>query len=170
MGALKFTARMSRFGKNGEKSSWTYIVISPGQANKLKPDNKKSFRVKGSFDDYKFEKVSMLPVGEGKFIIPIKGQIRKALGKEAGATIKVVLDLDDRKPTLSPDLMKCLKDDPEALKVFKSLPGSHQNYYSNWIETAKTMATKTKRILMTLEACHKKQSFSEMMRESQGKV
>src|SRR5689334_22309112 len=112
MGALKFNARMLRFGKMGEKSSWTYIEISKDQANKLKPDNKKSFRVKGSFDNYKFEKVAMLPMGDGKFIIPLKGPVRKVLGKEAGATLKVVLELDDRKPTLSPDLMKCLKDDP----------------------------------------------------------
>lgn len=170
MGVLKFNARMSRFGKNGEKSGWTYIEISKVQANKLKPDSKKSFRVKGSFDDYKFEKVAMLPVGDGKFIIPIKGPIRKILRKEAGATIKVSLQFDDRKPALSADLMKCLKDDPEALKIFKSLPGSHQNYYSNWIESAKTVQTKTKRILMTLEACHKKQNFGEMLRESQGKI
>jgi hypothetical protein len=170
MGALKFKTRMLRFGKMGEKSGWTYIEISKAQAQKLKPDNKRSFRAKGSFDDYKFEKMSLLPMGEGKFIIPIKGPIRKFLGKEAGATISVSIELDDRKPTLSPDLMKCLKDDPEALKVFKALPGSHQNYYSNWIETAKTVQTKTKRILMTLEACNKKQSFSEMIRESQGKI
>jgi hypothetical protein len=170
MGALKFNARMSRFGKMGEKSSWTYIEITKVQANKLKPDSKKSFRVKGSFDGYKFEKVAMLPMGDGKFIIPIKGPVRKILGKEAGAVIKVSLEFDERKPTLSPDLMKCLKDDPEALKVFKALPGSHQNYYSNWVESAKTVQTKTKRILMTLEACTKRQSFSEMMRESQGKI
>ena len=170
MGVLKFTTRMLKFGRMGEKTGWTYIEISKAQAQKLKPDNKKSFRVKGSFDDYTFEKTSLLPMGDGKFIIPIKGPIRKILGKEAGATIRVALEQDDRKPVLSHDLMRCLKDDPEALKVFKSMPGSHQNYYSNWIESAKTLQTKTKRILMTLEACNKKQSFSEMIRESQGKI
>ena len=83
--------------------------------------------------------------------------------------MKVVLDHDDRAPTLSPDLMRCLKDDPQCLAVFKALPKSHQNYYSNWIESAKTIQTKTKRILQAMEAFAKKQTFSEMIREHQGK-
>ena len=65
--------------------------------------------------------------------------------------------------------MRCLKDDPLCLATFKALPRSHQNYYSNWIESAKTIQTKTKRVLMTMEAMAKKQTFPEMLRESQGK-
>jgi uncharacterized protein YdeI (YjbR/CyaY-like superfamily) len=92
------------------------------------------------------------------------------LGKQEGHSIKVVLELDERVPTLSPDLMRCLKDDPACLAAFKAMPKSHQNYYSNWIESAKTIQTKTKRILLTMEAMAKKQSFMEMMRENKGKA
>ena len=169
MSIVKFTARLQKFGKMGEKSRWTYIEIAAAQAQKLKPDCKVSFRVKGSFDSYTFEKVAMLPMGEGSFIIPIKTPVRKILGKEEGATIKVVLEADDRAPVISPDLMKCLKDDPGCLAVFKAMPRSHQNYYSNWIESAKTMPTKTKRILMALESFQKKQNFGEMIRANKGK-
>jgi hypothetical protein len=161
---------MQKYGKNGEKSAWTFIIVTSAQAKKLKPGVKKSFRVKGSFDSYAFEKVALLPVGEGDFIIPIKAPVRRILGKEQGAAVKVVLEADDRQMTLSPDLMKCLKDDPELLEVFKALPKSHQNYYSNWIESAKTMQTKTRRIVMALESFSKRQTFSEMIRESQGKM
>jgi uncharacterized protein YdeI (YjbR/CyaY-like superfamily) len=94
--------------------------------------------------------------------------VRKELGKQEGHTIKVVLDLDERAPTLSPDLMRCLKDDPACL-AFKAMPKSHQHYYSNWIESAKTIQTKTKRVLQTMEAMAKKQNFGEMMRENKGK-
>jgi hypothetical protein len=169
MGTVKFTARLEKFGKMGEKSAWTYIQVPAKLATKLKPDCKVSFRVKGSFDDYTFEKVAMLPMGEGNFIIPLKAPVRKQLGKQEGNTIKVVLDLDERAVVLSPDLMRCLKDDPKCLAVFKAMPGSHQKYYSNWIESAKTIQTKTKRILMTMEAMAKKQDFGAMIRESQGK-
>jgi hypothetical protein len=169
MSTVKFTARMQRYGKNGEKSAWTYIVVTKAQANKLKPDTKKSFRVKGSFDDYKFEKVALLPAGDGDFIIPIKTPIRKMLGKEEGSTIKVVLQLDDRQPTMSADLMRSLKDEPAALAQFKSIPKSHQNYFSNWVESAKTIETKTRRIVMTIEALARKYDFGRMIRESQGK-
>ncbi len=169
MSTVKFTARMQRYGKNGEKSAWTYITITKAQANKLKPDSKKSFRVKGSFDDYKFEKVALLPVGGGDFIIPIKSPIRKVLGKEEGSAIKVVLQFDDRQPTMSADLLRSLKDEPNALAHFKSIPKSHQNYFSQWVESAKTIETKTRRIVMTLEALAKKYDFGRMIRESQGK-
>lgn len=160
---------MSRYGKNGEKSSWTYIVITKAQADKLKPDSRKGFRVKGSFDDYRFEKVALLPVGGGDFIIPIKSAIRKTLGKEAGASIKVVLELDERELTLSRDLMSSLKEDPAALAQFKMIPKSHQHYFSNWVESAKTIETKTRRILMTIDALARKYDFGKMIRESQGK-
>jgi len=62
--------------------------------------------------------------------------------------------------------MKCLKEVPEAMKFFKTLPGSHQRYFSKWIDDAKTMQTKTKRIVMALTAFSKKQGFQEMMREN----
>ena len=52
------------------------------------------------------------------------------------------------------------------MKFFKTLPGSHQRYFSKWIEDAKTMQTKTKRIVMALTAFSKKQGFPEMMREN----
>ena len=169
MSIVKFTAQLEKFGKNGEKTGWTFIQIPAKLAQKLKPDCKVSFRVKGSFDDYMFEKVAMLPMGEGNFIIPLKAPVRKELGKHEGHTIKVVLELDERTLTLSPDLIRCLKDDPQCLASFKALPKSHQHYYSNWIDEAKTIQTKTKRILMTMEAMAKKQTFPEMIRESQGK-
>jgi uncharacterized protein YdeI (YjbR/CyaY-like superfamily) len=57
-----------------------------------------------------------------------------------------------------------MEDDPGALDYFKKLPPSHQNYYSKWIESAKTDITKAKRIALTLNACSKKMSFSQMMR------
>jgi uncharacterized protein YdeI (YjbR/CyaY-like superfamily) len=52
-----------------------------------------------------------------------------------------------------------------AMEFFSSLPKSHQNYYSKWIDSAKTLQTKTKRIVVCLTAFSKKQGFGEMMRE-----
>jgi uncharacterized protein YdeI (YjbR/CyaY-like superfamily) len=57
-----------------------------------------------------------------------------------------------------------LKEDPAALQFFKSLPPSHQQYYSKWIESAKTSATKAKRIVISMEGFGKKQGYGEMMR------
>lgn len=161
---LQFIAIIQKFDKKGEKTGWTYIEISALQTKKLKPETKVSFRVKGTLDQYQFEKVALLPMGDGNFILPINGTMRKAIGKKQGDKIKVVMERDDRKMTISPDLMACLKEDPEALKFFKSLPGSHQLYFSKWIESAKTAQTKTKRIVTAMVAFNKKLGYSEMMR------
>ena len=161
---IQFTTTILQFHKKGEKTGWSYIEISAAQANKLNSGCKVSFRVKGKIDDYVFDKTSLLPMGEGNFILPINGKIRKAIQKQQGSKVKVTMELDNRARTLSKDLMDCLNDDAEALTFFKSLPKSHQNYFSNWIESAKTAPTKTKRIVMAVTAMSKKQGFGEMMR------
>jgi hypothetical protein len=161
---VTFTTTLQRFQKKGEKSGWTYVEISASHAQKLKPGTKVSFRVKGTLDAHRIEKTSLLPMGDGNFILPFNAAMRKGTGKNAGDKIKVSLELDERKLTLSADLMACLKDEPDALKFFKSLPPSHQQYYSKWIEGAKTIQTKTKRITVTVMACARKMGYGEMMR------
>lgn len=161
---IKFKATIYRFDKQGEKTGWSYLEISARQAQKLKPDCKVSFRVKGTFDGHSFSKTALLPMGNGNFILPWNASHRKETGKKHGDVVTVVMEADERELTLSPDLMKCLKDDPEAMQFFKTLTKSHQQYFSKWIDSAKTISTKTKRIIMTLEACHHKQGYPEMIR------
>jgi hypothetical protein len=161
---IQFSTTILQFDKRGEKTGWSYIEISSIQANKLNPGCKVSFRVKGKIDTHVFEKVALLPMGDGNFILPVNGTIRKVIRKHQGDKVKVTLELDKRSLVLSQDLMECLKEDPKAMDFFNSLPKSHQNYFSNWIESAKTVQTKTKRIVMAIEAFSKKQGFGEMMR------
>jgi hypothetical protein len=166
---IKFNATIERFQKMGEKTGWSYIKVSAAQASKLKPGYKVSFRIKGRIDTYEFEKLALIPMGKGDFILPINGTIRKATGKQHGDKISITMEADERKLTLSKDLMVCLADDPPALAFFKTLPGSHQLYFSKWIESAKTAQTKTKRIAMAVMGLAKKQNYPEMMRANKGR-
>jgi hypothetical protein len=161
---ISFSTKIQRFGKQGEKTGWSYIEINERQAEKLNPGFKKSFRVKGMLDNYAIEKTAVLPMGEGNFILPMNATLRKATGKQAGDKINVQLALDERAIVLSATFVKCLKDDARAFEFFKSLPKSHQNYFSKWIESAKTAQTKTKRITMALIALGSGQGYNEMMR------
>lgn len=163
---ISFTTTLQRFDKKGEKSGWTFVEINAAQASKLKPKTKVSYRVKGTLDSHPINKVALLPMGNGNFIIPFNAAMRKATGKRAGEKIKVVLEVDERKFTLSPDLMACLNDEPPALAHFKTLPGSHQRYFSKWVDSAKTPSTKAKRILMAVVALSRKLGFAEMLREN----
>jgi hypothetical protein len=132
----------------------------------IKPATKVSFRVKGTLDSFAIQKTALLPMGDGKFILPLNASMRKGIGKKQGEKLKVSVAIDEREIELSRDLMKCLKADPQALVFFKTLTKGHQQYFSKWIESAKTTQTKTKRIVMALVAFNKKQGYPEMMREN----
>ena len=161
---VTFATTIHRFDKQGEKTGWTYIEISATQAHKLKPNTKVSFRVKGKLDDFQIEKTALIPMGDGKFILPINATMRRGIKKKHGDKLKVTLEEDDREIDLSADLITCLKDEPQAYTFFKSLSKGHQQYFSKWIESAKTTQTKTKRIVMAVIALSQKQGYPEMIR------
>ncbi|WP_276501285.1 YdeI/OmpD-associated family protein [Terrimonas pollutisoli] len=166
---VQFTATIHKFEKQGEKSGWTYIEIPADIAQQLKPGNKKSFRVKGKLDQFKIAGVSLLPMGGGSFIMAINATMRKGIGKKQGAMLKVALQEDKKAYELNAEFLECLNDEPRALKNFEAMPRSFQNYYSKWIESAKTEPTKTKRIAAAVSSLATGMNFSEMMRSMQKK-
>lgn len=161
---VQFNAVIKKFAKQGEKTGWSYIEIPEEIARRIKPDYKKSYRVKGSLDNYKIERTSLIPMGGGSFIIPINATIRKALGKRQGATIKASLAEDARTVQINKSFLICLGDEPDALEFFNSLPGSHRNYFSKWIESAKTEETKANRIVRAVTALSRKLGYAGMLR------
>jgi hypothetical protein len=161
---VTFSAKIQRFVTKGEKTGWSYVSISERNADKMNPNCRKSYRVKGTLDSFKIQKVSILPMGDGSFILPINATMRKGTGKQAGDTLKVSLELDARQLQLNADFIQCLKDDARAYDFFQTLPRAHQNYFSKWIDDAKTISTKTKRITMAVIALAQGQGYPEMIR------
>jgi hypothetical protein len=162
---ISFTATIHKFDKKGEKTGWNYIEISASQAKKLKPETKTSFRVKGKLDQFTIKQIALIPMGDGKFIIPFNATMRKGTGKKHGDSIKVSLELDESKFVMNDDFIACLNDDPQANTFFKTLTAGHQRYFSKWIDSAKTSSTKTKRIVMAVNALARNMGFPEMLRE-----
>jgi uncharacterized protein YdeI (YjbR/CyaY-like superfamily) len=80
--------------------------------------------------------------------------------------VKVQLIEDKSEFVFNSDLMECLNDEPDAFNFFKTLRGSHQRYFSKWIDSAKTEQTKAKRIAQAVNALAKKQGYPEMLRAS----
>ena len=162
---LQFSTIIKKFDEQGEKTGWTYIDVPQSIASKLKPGNKKSFRVKGKLDQYSFRGIALVPIGGGDFIMALNAAIRKSIGKQKGAKVLVNLETDDKfviKP--QPEFVNCLRDEPVALEFFKSLAKSHQSYFVKWIDSAKTDPTKIKRIGQAVSALSHKQGFGEMLR------
>jgi hypothetical protein len=161
---IRFTTKILKFADMGEKTGWTYIHIPAALAQQLLPGNKKSFRVTGRLDDHSIQKIALIPMGEGDFIMALNAGIRKAICKQKGAALRVELEVD--KAVIRPPkaLLGCLADEPEALTWFKGLPGSHQNYFGNWIRAAKTEGTRTRRIACVVTAMVRHLNFAEMLR------
>ena len=161
---LQFKTIIEKFAQMGEKSGWTYIVIPKKLTDKLKPGYRQIFRVKGKLDDYPIKNVALFPRTDGDFIMAINATMRKNIRKTKGAEINVKLDTDDEPLPLNNDLLECLEDDENAKAYFETLTPGHKNYFSNWINSAKTAPTKAKRIAQTITALSRKQDFGQMLR------
>jgi hypothetical protein len=164
-----FTALLEKFGQNGEKTGWTYFIVPPEVAEALRPGQRTSFRVKGQLDHLPVKAVALIPMGDGTFIFVLNADMRRGLRKEAGARVQVQLAFDDNPQLESADFLACLEDDPVALAFFKTLNKGHQNYFSKWIESAKTPQTKAGRIAKAMHGLSMKMGYPEMIRYYKGR-
>jgi len=161
---IRFKTKIEQFREMGEKTGWSYIKVPAKLAQQLKPDNKRSFRVKGRLDDHAVSGMALIPMGGGDFILALKAEVRKAIRKKKGDTLDVELEVDSKVIAPPKDLLACLADEPQALAYFKGLPMSHQNYFGNWIKSARTEGTRTRRIARVVDAMLKRQTYAEMIR------
>src|SRR3954449_5714521 len=80
-----FSAKLEKSPNHG---GWTYVVW---------PDSAKFFgtkgivKISGKVDGYPF-RASFMAMGDGQHMLPIKAETRKAIGKDVGQTVKVVLE------------------------------------------------------------------------------
>lgn len=161
---IQFKAIIEKFGQQGEKTGWTYFLIPAEIAEKINKGVKKSYRVKGFLDETEISGVAILPMGEGDFIMPLNAELRKKIRKKKNDELIVKLSVDKTEYQLNEDMMVCMTDEKEAYDRFMNLPRSHQNYYSKWVESAKTEATKAKRIAKVIQSMTLNQTFAEMLR------
>ncbi|WP_331283618.1 YdeI/OmpD-associated family protein [Pedobacter rhodius] len=142
---IHFKAEIERFDSMGEKTGWHYVFLPAGLANQIKADCRRSFRIKGKIDSVEIAGLATIPMGEGDFILALKGDLRKKLRKEEGASVELYLEEDKNfKIEMPEDLELCLADEAHLMETFLKQPKSHQNYFIRWINEAKTETTRNK--------------------------
>ena len=161
---VSFEALIQQFNQQGEKTGWTYVEIPAEVAQQINPGVRLGYRIKGKLDNYLLNGSSLLPMGGGIFILLLNAVVRKAIKKRLGETVFVQMEVDNSEVKMSTDLLACLEDAPEAYAYFQTLTKSHKNYFSNWVEDAKTDETKAKRIQQAVTGCEMHMDYGEMIR------
>jgi len=78
----------AKLQKSPSKGGWTFVVW---------PESAKFFgtrglvKVRGKIDGYPF-RASFMAMGGGKHMLPVKAEIREALGKDVGDVVTVALE------------------------------------------------------------------------------
>jgi hypothetical protein len=108
--------------------------------------------VQATFDGYPYQG-SITPLGDGYHALHVLKQIRKAVDKTIGDTVRVTLsrDVTERKMEAPADLAAQLAANPKAAAYFAKLAYTHQRDYVRWLEGAKRPETRATRLAQTVE-------------------
>jgi hypothetical protein len=143
----QFTARLERSGGIG---SWTYLTVPLAVEEVF--GKRGPVAVRGTIDGQAFRN-SLLPRGDGRHFVVVKQEIRTAIGKDAGDSVRVQLELDDELRTVDlPEAFeRALQAYEAAQTAFDRLSYSHRKEYVAWIESAKKPETKERRLQQAIQ-------------------
>ena len=125
--------------------TWTFapIPIDLAKATGVRA----RLRVKGTIDGASFAG-TLLPFGNGRHFIVVRKELRDKIGKKAGDSVKVKMDIDSSKSVVDVprDFARALAKNKRAAMHFDRIAPSHKKNYLYWINEAKKPETRERRI------------------------
>ena len=96
---------------------------------------------------------TLVRMGTESHLLLILKSIREQIDRTFGDEVKVSVELDveERVVTVPLELKRAFKSDRDAKSAFEKLSYTHQKEYVTWINEAKKVETRQRRILQTLE-------------------
>lgn len=141
-------------------------VIRGGIAVEIPIDVQKEFgtkgrvKVKANFDGIEY-RGSIAPM-KGKHLLGVTKEIRNKIGKEIGDEVKIEL-IEDNEPRVvevPEDFEKLLKNDKPVWKTFSDFAYTHKKEYVRWIEEAKKVETRERRLIKAFEMIKEGKKYS----------
>ena len=139
------------------KGGWSYVAIS--EIPKAARLSMGLVRVCGFIGSYELKQFNLLPMKDGKMLLPLKTAVRKKIGKNEGDLVHVVLYADDSPVEVPDEFMLCLLESPKAHQFFMSLSDSNKKYFIDWVEEAKRLETKANRIVKAIDLLENRRKF-----------
>ena len=96
---------------------------------------------------------SLVKMGHDCHFVGVTQEVRKAIDKNPGDIIHVILKKDDapRVVEVPEELAALLKNNPAAKETFDKLSYTHQKEYVTWVTSAKKAETRGQRLNKTVE-------------------
>lgn len=126
------------------KGGWTFVRLP-----EIKTPSGKTLgwdKVRVLFDDYEVSEMGLLSLGNGQRFLPIKAEIRKFIGKQAGDQMRLQLFTLIQELDIRSEFLLCLEDEPEALSHFKNWKVLEREKYISWIEQGQNTEQQVERM------------------------
>lgn len=131
------------------KGGWTFVRIPEIKTQSGRPLGWDKVRV--LFDDFEVAEMGLMSLGNGRRFLPVKAEIRKATGKQAGEQMRVQLFALINELDIRSEFLLCLEDDPEALKHFNSWKMEEKEKYISWIEQGQNTEQQVERMAKAVD-------------------
>lgn len=107
--------------------------------------------VRATVNGYTF-RTTLFRMG-GRALLGLNREVREGAGVEAGETVRVELELDEEPRIIEPppDLAAALERHAAVRATFEGLSYTHKKEYVRWIEEAKRVETRRRRLDKTIE-------------------